>query len=494
MATIREITTLCKEGHETEAMQLALADLNKDPDNIWAQREVGWALYYSIKTDIANRDFDNILSHLRQLMHLKVLNPKDDDMIYSNVLFKLGEYIKNQLQPSDLNSFARLSLIFSIIRNKNFIPSKGYSFLLQSVLKFDNWVELSDFFDWWDLTNLTTEDYTPFVNNRGQKIMTLAERAIISYSKALLKTNDLTKIELFLPFIDDVMNAHPEMTYPGYFYGKLLMTLGSNQDEALKVIVPFARKKATEFWVWDLLSSVFSNESEKQLACLLRAVNCRTQESFLGKVRIKLATFYVQRQQYDYAKAQIDAVTKCYMSNGWRVPYEIDAWLHEPWLSTATPKVDHSVDYISITNDLLLEGTKEALAVATYFNLESKKCALIYGFKRKTMQKLRFKVSPGEVLRINFVPDGEGRVKILNSTKVKDFDELPYLKVTDGIIRKRPDKNFAFLKSSISDCFISPQIVESYKLQDADHVKALIAYDFDKKNNEWNWICIKIIK
>lgn len=303
MATIKEITTLCKEGHEAEAMQLAMGDLSSDPNNVWVQREVGWALYYSIKTDIANQSFDDILSHIGQLMHLNALNPKDDDLIYSNVLFKIGEYIKNQLQPSDFNSFAKLSSIFSIIRIKSFIPSKGYSFLLQSILKFDNWGELSDFFDWWDLTNLTTDDYTPFVTDRGQKIITLAERAIISYSKALLKANDRARIELFLPFIDNVMNSHPEMTYPGYFYGKLLIALGSNQDEALKVIVPFARKKATQFWVWDLLSSVFYNEPEKQLACLLRAVNCRTQESLLGKVRIKLATLYVKRQQYDYAKA-----------------------------------------------------------------------------------------------------------------------------------------------------------------------------------------------
>lgn len=494
MATIKEITSLCKEGHETEAMQLALADLSRDPDNVWAQREVGWALYYMIKTDVANRAFDDILSHLGQLMQLEALKPNDDDMIYSNVLFKLGEYIKNQLQPSDFNSFARLSSIFSKIKNKNFIPSKGYSFLLQSVLKFDNWGELIDFFDWWNLTNLTAEDYTPFVTERGQKIMTLAERVIISYSKALLKVNDLSRIELFLPFIDEVMNAHPEMTYPGYFYGKLLIALGSNQDEALKVIVPFARKKATEFWVWDLLSSVFYNDSDKQLACLLRAINCRTQESFLGKVRIKLATLYVQRQQYDHAKVHIDAVTKCYMSNGWRVPHEIDAWLHEPWLRAATPRIDMSIDYLSITNELLLDGTEEALAVASYFNPETKKCTLIYGVKKKTMQKLRFKVLPGDVLRINFVPNGEGNIKILNSTKVKDFEELPYLKFTDGTIRKRSDKNFAFLKNSTSDCFISPQLVEHHQLQDADHVKALITYDLDKRNNEWNWICIKIIK
>ena len=142
---------------------------------------------------------------------------------------------------------------------------------------------MADFFDWWNLDNLTPEDYTPYINQKGQKIMTLAERAFIANSKALLRLNDLGRIEEFLPKLDNLINTHQEMMYPGYFYGKLLLALGSNSDEALKVIIPFARKKITEFWVWQLLSDVFTNDEDKQLACLLRAVHCRTQETWLTR-------------------------------------------------------------------------------------------------------------------------------------------------------------------------------------------------------------------
>lgn len=48
---------------------------------------------------------------------------------------------------------------------------------------------MADFFDWWNLDNLTQEDYTSYVNQKGQKMMTLAERAFIANSKALLKLN-----------------------------------------------------------------------------------------------------------------------------------------------------------------------------------------------------------------------------------------------------------------------------------------------------------------
>lgn len=130
---------------------------------------------------------------------------------------------------------------------------------------------------------LRQEDYVPFINAKGQKCMTLAERVYIAYSKTLLKKNDLGKIEEFLPKLGELIEAHPEMLYSGYFCGKLLLALGSNDDEALKVVMPFAQKKSTEFWVWQLLSDVFKDDSEKQLACLLRAVHCKTQESFFGE-------------------------------------------------------------------------------------------------------------------------------------------------------------------------------------------------------------------
>ena len=132
--------------------------------------------------------------------------------------------------------------------------------------------------------------------------MSLAERAYNANSKALLRLNDNERIREFLPKLDNLMNNHPEMTWPGYFYGKLLLSLGSTPEEELRVILPFARKKATEFWVWQLLSDVFVNDNEKRLACLLRAVHCDTQEQFLIKVRIKLARLFILQGQYNLAK------------------------------------------------------------------------------------------------------------------------------------------------------------------------------------------------
>lgn len=447
MANVKDITTMCKAGQVQQAYELAKADLAAMPTDVWTQRAVGWALYYMIKSDSETGDYARLLEHIDELKSLDQLTIANDSMIFDNVQFQIANFIKNRIHLTDIEASSKLSVLFSKLKDYEFKPSRGHSFLLQTILKFENWPEIADFFDWWNLDNLTQEDYTPYINQKGQKMMTLAERAFIANSKALLRLNDLGRIEEFLPKLDNLMNNHKEMMYPGYFYGKLLLALGSNGDEALKVIIPFARKKATEFWVWQLLSDIFTNEEEKQLACLLRAVHCRTQETFLGKVHIKLATLYIKRGLLNSARFHIDVVTRCYASQGWRLPNEIDCWIHQPWINSTTPNHKDPIDYMSITDAILCDGAEESIAVVTYVEQNTHNSFIIYGKEKRTVQKFRFKVNVGKTLRLHYITDSEGRMKVLSSMSVHLPSDLDYAKCVEGKIEKRDDKEFAFLKS-----------------------------------------------
>lgn len=490
MADIREITTMCRNGQVKEAYELAKSNFENEPTNPWQQRALGWALYYMTKCAAEAGDYSKLLEYLEELKSLDLLTVENDSMIFDNVQFKLAEFIKNRLFVNDFNSQARLSSIFSILKDYKFSASKGHSYLLQSCLKFEIWPEMADFLDWWNLDNLTREDYTPFVNQQGKKIMTLAERAFIANSKSLLRLNDAGRIEEFLPKIDALMNQHPEMMYPGYFYGKLLLALGSSMEDALKVIIPFARKKATEFWVWQLLSDVFINDEEKQLACLLRAVHCHTQEAFLGKVRIKLAALYINRKQYNHARFHIDAVTRCYASQGWRLPYEIDCWIHQPWMNDTMPDGNDPINYRNITEDILCDGAEECIGIVTYVDLNSKKSTIIYGHQKRYAMKLRFNVSAGNVLNMHYITEQDGRIRVLSARKTQLPENLNYAKYLNGVVGKRDDKDFAFLNADSIRCYMSPTIVRKYNLCNGDNVKSLVVYDYEKKKDCWNWVCV----
>lgn len=488
---------MCKEGQIQEAYELAKSDVAQNPNEPWTQRELGWALYYKIKSAYDNRDYQEIVAVLDDFATLDMLSYPDDKLIFDNILYKIAMYVHYNLIPTDLDTPAKLSTFFNRLRGFIFQPSEAYSFLLKSFLKGENWPEMADFLDWWNLDNLTTEDYTPYVNQRGQRLMTTAERAFIANSKALLRLNDPERTNSFLPKLNALMEAHPEMIYLGYFYGKLLVSLGENADETLRVVVPFVRRKTTEFWAWQLMSDVFTADSDqdKKMACLLRAVNGNTQENFLGKIRIKLASLFIQRNEFNRARHQIDKVVHCYYSQGWHLPIEIQQWIHETWFNNATSDETAPIDYMKITDEILLEGTEEAIAIVTYCNPKLNKTTLVYGYKQELTQKLRFKAYKGSAFKINYVLDAQNNPKVIHGQKVKLPDDLSYAKKVEGTVSKKNANPFAFLKTeSIDDCYIPPELVNEHKLSDGQQISCTITLCFNNKKSAWCWNCITIKK
>lgn len=110
------------------------------------------------------------------------------------------------------------------------------------------------------------------------------------------------------------------------------------------------------------------------------------------------------------------------------------------------------------------------------------------------VQKMRIKVGVGAVIKINYIQDSAGQMKVLNTTKTGLPNYLTYAKVVEGTIDKREDKDFAFLKSGSTRCFVSPKTVKKYGVTNNENVKSLIVYDYDKKKESWNWVCISIKK
>lgn len=493
MSSIKDITTMCKAGHIDEAYEQASQDLEQS-SNVWTQRAVGWVLYYKIKAAVENNDEEDLLSNLYELASLDELSSSDDNMIYENVLFKIGSHVWKNLLPESPDTPSKLSELFEALTTyeNDFECSKGYSFLLKGFIRHDTWTGIADFIDWWNLDKLTTEDYFPYQLENGRTVMSLAEQAFITQAKALLRLNNRERIEAFLPQLEDLTERYPAMNYPGYFYGKLLLSLGGMNAEALQALIPFARRKASEFWVWQLLSEAFANDEDKQLACLLRAVHCRTQESFLGKVRTKLAALYIQNQRFDLAKFQIEKVIQEYQAQGWHIPQDVVNWKRNPSIEKANASNEVPLDYKSITDSILCEGANEALAVVSNVDPNSNRVTLIYGYKKRITQKLPLKVGIGAVLKISYITEADGKVRILNTESAPFQKGLDYAQVVEGTISKRDHHEFAFLESTEKQSFISPQLVQKFRLQDKEHIKALIVYSYNKKKDTWSWTCLSI--
>lgn len=495
MATIRDITILCRSGRVMEAYDLAKADYDASPQDVWVQRELGWALYYILKEDVAKNNYQEILSHLELLSNLELLNSNSDPLIFDNLLWALAGYVKSL--PKDRTD--QITELFSIINKYTFSPSKGYSFLLKSFLSFDGWSQLADFFEWWDIDKLLPEDYQQFKMENGKKIMSLAEQAYIAYSKVLLGIGNKDRISAFLPKIEKLNDDYPDMMYPGYFCGKLMLAMGTEKEAALTIVRPFVRKKRNEFWVWQLLSEMYNEDEDMKLACLLRAVHCRTQETFLGKVRAKLVSLFITRHDYPRAKYHLDQIVRCYIQQGWHLSFEVQNWIREHWVQETTADNTDAIDYISLTDTILTYGAKESLAVVTYVDTEKKRARLVYGEKQMVTCKfsdIHLKIRQGSLLKLKWVISRTNEMNIVGASPAdtKSLQEISYIKRFDGQIEKRDDKPFAFIKGKGIRCFISPNEVQRYSITGGEEMSVLAVYSFNKKKNEWSWACVTLNK
>ena len=486
---------MCKAGHVAEAYDLARADCDAAPDNVWAQREMGWALYYMLKNDVERNDHQMFYTHLEELSQLSLLNMKDDAFIFDSLVWKLAEIVKHI--PADRTY--ELDRLFSLISGYDFSPSAGYSYLLKLMLGFETWSRLVEFFEWWNIDKLMPEDYHPFQMDNGRKVMALAEQAYIAYSKALLKLNDSDRIRNFVPKIEKLMEDYPDMMYPGYFCGKLQLAMGAEREDALNIVMPFVRKKKTEFWVWQLLAEIYKDDKDIQLACLLRAVHCRTQETFLGKVRMKLVSVYAQRRDYARAKYHLDLMTSCYLEQGWRLPYEAQSWMRETWVNTVQSDATDGLDYRQYTDAILARGANRSIAVVTYVDMTRKRASLVYGERKRVnvqLSNLGLKVKEGTMLELQWFPGNDDGI-VVAATKFADKDALKgvaYIRSIKGKTSKRDNQAFAFVNGGDVQCFIKPEMVQKQNIRNNDEVTVLAALDYNKGKNSWNWTCVSLIK
>lgn len=482
-ASIKEVNEKFKNGCYEDAWSLATSDWQANPNDVWEQRKMGWAVFYMLKRDADLQDFDLYLDHLGIFQSLGLLSATTDNMIMSNLPWAITEFSFTDAQCDE---------VFDVIKTIDFPSSNGYSRLLNVFLKHKNWPGLGAFIEWWNLSKLNPDDYKPFVMKNGRQIMSLAEQAYIAYARCLLQSRDLQEIRNFIPKLESLGDNYPDMNYPGYFVGKLLLASGAEEERLLEEIVPFVRRKSREFWTWQMLSEVFEPDDEAHLACLLRAVHCGAKEEFLGQVRTELMKIYLSRGDYARAKYNLDIVIKTYLSRGWKTPNVLQDALHEPWTKTARPDASDPIDFLSITNNIFLNDLPEHHAVVVNVNTERKNVQLVYGIRQRASVKFNrigYKAKVGDVLSIRFDKVEDGKMNLLSARKLKEYDNLPFWKKVSGKVQIREGNVFGFM----NDMFISPMLVSNYKLRDGDEIDAMAVYDFNLKKSNWNWEVINIL-
>jgi hypothetical protein len=497
----KEIKELRQSGKIEEAYAMAKAELDAEPDNLWAKRNLSWVLYSQM--DQAASNLGQFLAKLDELEKLEL--PESEEMLYDNLSIVIAKAVRHITGQPNLN-FDSLNTLFSKASSLPLVkPSKWYSSLFQAFHKgFKDTDRYIAFADWWSLENFREEDYQKDKMPDGKEMMAIAEQAYIAYSKHLLPKQTMfgevvfnkEKAEAFMPKLDQIVENYPNYVYPAYYKAKLLLALG-DEENLLSSILPFAKKKRNDFWVWDVLSEAFKNNEEKVLACYCRALACKSPEEMLVNLRQKMATIFIKKELYNEARTEIEKIVTARTAKGWPIPNILTGWRNSGWYQQATAKksnYDFYKRYIDVADNLLYSDIEEESVLISFVNSDKKMLNFI-AFEDKQgffkYDRLLDKIRVGDILKVRFQGEGkDGMFKAFTASQGTDESlKQKFFKEIVGEVRITEGKEFGF----VNDVFLHPTVVSKNKLTTGMSIKGQAIKLFDPKKGQWGWKLIRTI-
>jgi len=536
--SFKEVTALRKAGNPDEAYLMAYNDLLAKVENtlntnipsdlpvgrfmkenghetlwkgdllIWEKRSLSWVLYDFLKSNLAAEKAEVFLKYLSEIKELDL--PGEEKMIFNQLVWQLGKMVF-ELAKNPVENKTKVKSMFSLIRDFEFSkPDPGYSFLFKAFHKaLKDSPEYVEFVTWWELENFLPEDFLKEKLENGKEIMSIAEQAYIAYSKKLLdgdakeiegfilpKVIDKHKIKDFLPELDIIIEKYPEYQYPPYYKAKLLFALGEG-DNVLSALIPFARKKQSDFWVWDILSDAFHESDERKLACLCRAMLCGAKDEFLINVREKFSDTLIHIQQYPEAKSEIEHIIQTRNENGWKIPGKILNWTNQPWYKDAK-NIENCQSfcrkYASVANEILFGDIPEELVVVEFVNRDKQILSFVQSKEKQGFFKydrLIRKVKVGDILRVRLQKTNqEGRYNALTLSVTENDTMSGVLEGFKGKVTNPLNKQFGF----VNNIFISQDIYEKHHLKNGDEISGKAMISFNKNKGIWGWKVIAVQK
>jgi len=490
-----EIKELRIAGRLDEAYTMALSELEVDKTNIWGKRNLSWVIYAQL-----DRLSDNLPEFLIKIEEVKKLDlPITEEMFFDNISIVVAKAAReiNKHEPIDIK---KLEKLFDAIKE---LPikrnTKWYSSLFSAFQKgMKESSRYPEFADWWDFSNFLPEDFQKYKMDNGIEIMAIAEQGYITYAKHLLPQKnsigeivfDREKANSFLPILTKIAESYPKFQYPPYFQGKLLLALGE-KDNFLSALLPFAKKKQNDFWVWEIIAEAFVNEPDKFFACYCKALLCFSPETMLVGIRQKMAKLLIERKLFNEAKTEIDIIVNTKKNNNNPIPNIILNWQKQDWYNraiTQSNNVKLYTEFSLLATSLLFFDVKEEAVMVEFVNSDRRVLNFIgYDDKHGYFKYDRFlkSVAKNDILLVRF-QEGTlgGSYKIYTASKDLSNTNLQFFeKQIEGTLRIPSGQSFGF----VEDVFVLPTIISKMNYSSGDKIKGTAKKTIEYKTKKVGW-------
>lgn len=506
MLRTNEIKELRKSG-DTEklrqAYNMAYEDLQQNPNNGYAKRNIGWVYfeYLKINSDKERPNIPNFLHILQKVYQLML--PEEEILLCDQILWRVN-FVLNYLGKQQYVKYEEAFAIIDIVQTLHFTkPSEPYSFLLSTVHKLisKNKVRYTNFLSWWGLENLRPEDFQKTKTQYGE-IMSLAEKVYTAYYKALIPSQEirLSKEQVLanIEAINNITNTHPDYIYLPYFKVQMLLAIGENKENIKQDFIPFAQKKPNEFWIWDLMQQLVTSEEDK-LTCLCKAcLSGHKVEKMKTGVYLEMANYFIAKQMFSEAKHEILKIKSIKEENQHKIPNEIIQLMNTSWFATTQEKnnnIKFYKEYSKNADDILyINNPAENIFI---YNINTEKNIANFitkddsiGFFRTDKLKNKIKIRNGEVYKVRFSERNSNKPSKVQTIEISEDITLKQnnlMHCTDSI--KINPKGFGF----INDVYIPANKVNSNQLRNGQVVEIDAIRKYNPKKETFEWSVTKLI-
>jgi tetratricopeptide (TPR) repeat protein len=379
-------------------------------------------------------------------------------------------------------------------------PGLLHSLMLQraaKAAKAGHFADFVPFLQWWDPKYFRDEDYAAYrPPNADRDLPGTVAITIMGVYKALKKEQDISKIGWAVDFIGTHIDRFPDEPWFPYYHGKLLAKCGHG-DEARPLVLPIVKAKPNEFWTWDCLADTFGpDQIEMRIACLCRALQCKSQKSaFMIHVHEALGTLLIQQNLFDEARYEIDQVIEIRRVNKWSINSSLLSRTQQPWYLKAKQIPDNQVLYAAHAPKamaLLTQDTPVRLGVVTGINREKaltvvkiSRDEVILLFHRQFPKAAN--LNPGQAVKV-WAERDETRER-WTALSFERCDKLPdseFIKTFSGTLKRCPGRAFAFVTPE--DIFCPPPVLTKIPAnQDGLSVEGLAVLERNPQNGAYGW-------
>lgn len=228
-------------------------------------------------------------------------------------------------------------------------PERLHSAMLQQALRLaknDN-LKILPFLRLWGLDQFGPEDFETRPDQTGKSWPALFETAILTATSEAAKAGQQPDMRFILPALEDARRRFPENIWLEHGYVKLLRGLGRLAD-AREHAMKTTRAKASEYWAWELLGDLETENPDLQTACYAKALCCSQDDEFIGKVRLKFAASIVTTHPAE-ARAEIERVQNHRTTKGYKRLNELETLQNSDWYRGTVAKAADRAFYQRFT-------------------------------------------------------------------------------------------------------------------------------------------------